>query len=106
LQRRYQLLAKQHLRQSEGVATGLRVVAQNGSRRAADLGEWRFYDNPQVTLPALMAPLLAHAQSAVRESCEQYALCVHDQSGRHLTQHHAKQDRKVMYSRADLGYEL
>ena len=106
MQRRYQLLVKQHLRQSESVATGLRVVSQNGARGAADLGAWRFYDNPQVTWPALAAPLLARAHSAVREACEQYALCVHDQAGLHLTNHHAKQDRKVMYSRADLGYEL
>lgn len=97
---------KQHLRQSESVATGLRVVSQNGSRGAADLGAWRFYDNPQVTLPVLVAPLLARAHNAVREACDRYALCVHDQSGLHLTKHHAKQDRKVMYSRDDLGYEL
>jgi hypothetical protein len=97
---------KQHLRQSESIATGLRVVSQNGSRGAADLGAWRFYDNPQVTLPVLVAPLLARARNAVREDCDQYALCVHDQSGLHLTNHHAKQDRKVMYSRDDLGYEL
>lgn len=106
MQRRYQLLVKQHLRQSESVATGLRVVSQNGSRGAADLGAWRFYDNPQVTLPVLVAPLLARAHNAVREACDRYALCVHDQSGLHLTKHHAKQDRKVMYSRDDLGYEL
>ena len=97
---------KQHLRQAESVATGLRVLASDSSRAAADLAAWRFYDNDAVSLPALAEPLLERARLAVAAICQNYALCVHDQSGLHFTRHQAKVDRKVMYSRDDLGYEM
>jgi len=97
---------KQHLRQAQSVATGLRVLAADGSRTAADLAAWRFYDNDAVSLPALAAPLLVRARAAVAATCQDYALCVHDQSGLHFTRHQAKLDRKTLYSRDDLGYEL
>lgn len=97
---------KQHLRQAESVATGLRVLASDSSRAAADLAAWRFYDNDAVSLPTLAAPLLERARLAVTATCQNYALCVHDQSGLHFTRHQAKVDRKVMYSRDDLGYEM
>ncbi len=99
-------MVKQHLRQAETLATGLRVLSQDGTRDAADLAAWRFYDNSSITLPGLAAPLLERARRAVAERCDQYALCIHDQSGLHLTRHHAKRDRKVLYSRDDLGYEM
>lgn len=97
---------KQHLRQAESVATGLRVLPSDSSRAAADLAAWRFYDNEAVSLPALGAPLLERARLAVTTACQHYALCVHDQSGLHFTRHRAKVDRKTMYSRDDLGYEM
>lgn len=97
---------KQHLRQAESVATGLRVLPSDSSRAAADLAAWRFYDNEAVSLPALGAPLLGRARLAVSVTCQDYALCVHDQSGLHFTRHRAKVDRKTMYSRDDLGYEM
>lgn len=97
---------KQHLRQAESVATGLRVLASDSSRAAADLAAWRFYDNDAVSLPALAEPLLERARLAVAATCQNYALCVHDQSGLHFTRHQAKVDRKMMYSRDDLGYEM
>lgn len=99
-------MVKQHLRQAESVATGLRVLAADSSRAAADLAAWRFYDNDAVSLLALGAPLLERARLAVTATCQNYALCVHDQSGLHFTRHQAKLDRKMMYSRDDLGYEM
>ncbi len=106
LQHRYQLLVKQHLRAADSTATGLRVPAADGSRKAADLAAGRFYDNARVSLAALGAPLVARAHTDLAVACRAYALCVHDQAPLHYTRHHAKKDRQVMYSRADLGYDM
>jgi hypothetical protein len=94
------------MRTANSTATGLRVSASAGSRKAADLAAGRFYDNQRISLPALGAPLVARARTDVGVACRQYALCVHDQSPLHYTHHHAKKDRQVMYSRDDLGYDM
>nr|MDQ3013953.1 hypothetical protein [Acidobacteriota bacterium] len=106
LQERYQLVIKQHPRCASSVAPGLRVLPSDGSQDAASLGAHRFYKNESLTLPLLAEPLLTRAQGAVAAGCHRYALCLHDQSPLHYTHHEAKKDRKVMYSRDDLGYEL
>lgn len=76
------------------------------SKNAAAKAASRFYDNDDVGLPDLAAPLLDRARKAVKENCQAYALCVHDLSPLHYTKHPSKTDRRVMYSRDDLGYEL
>ena len=106
LQERYRVLVKQHLRCAASVAPGLRVVPSDGSKPAAARGANRFDKNEAVALPTLAEPLRTRAQGAVAAGCHRYALCVHDQSPLHFTHHEAKKDRKVMCSRADLGYQL
>lgn len=76
------------------------------SKNAAAKAASRFYDNDDVGLPDLAAPLLERAHKAVKEHCQAYALCVQDVSPLHYTKHPSKTDRRVMYSRHDLGYEL
>jgi hypothetical protein len=75
---------------------------KNAAAKAAS----RFYDNDDVGLPDLAAPLLERAHKAVKEHCQTYALCVQDVSPLHYTKHPSKTDRRVMYSQHDLGYEL
>lgn len=106
LQERYQLLVKQHLRCASSVAPGLRVLPSDGSKNAASRAASRFYQNDAVALTKLSAPLLTRAKGAVAAGCHRYALCVHDQSPLHFTDHKAKIDRKVMCNRDDWGYEL
>ena len=79
---------------------------QDRARKAAEVAAGRFYDNPSLDLPTLGAPLVARARTDVQIACRQYALCVHDQSPLHYTQHQAKADRRVMYNKDDLGYDM
>lgn len=90
----------------KSLATGVRVRLTKSSQKAAAKGASRFYDNDTVSLRDLGAPLMVRARQAVKEHCQAYALCVHDVSGLHYTNHPSKTDRRVMYSRDDLGYEL
>jgi hypothetical protein len=76
------------------------------SKNAAAKAASRFYDNDDVGLPHLAAPLLERARKAVKAHCQTYALCVQDVSPLHYTKHPSKTDRRVMYSQHDLGYEL
>lgn len=88
------------------VATGGQVRLTKSSKNAAAKAASRFYDNDDVGLPDLAAPLLERARKAVKEHCQTYALCVQDVSPLHYTKHPSKTDRRVMYSQHDLGYEL
>lgn len=90
----------------QSLATGVRARLTKTSKKAAAKGASRFYDNNAVSLRDLGAPLMVRARKAVKEHCQAYALCVHDVSPLHYTNHPSKTDRRVMYSRDDLGYEL
>ena len=90
----------------QSLATGVRARLTKTSKKAAAKGASRFYDNDDVSLRDLGEPLLVRARQAVKEHCQDYALCAHDVSPLHYTKHPSKTDRRVMYSRDDLGYEL
>lgn len=90
----------------QSIAPGVRVRLTKTSKRAAAKGASRFFDNDAVSLSALGLPLLERGRQAVKEHCQSYALCMHDVSALHYTNHPSKKDRRVMYSRDDLGYEL
>lgn len=83
-----------------------RRTPQDRARKAAEVAAGRFYDNPTLDLPTLGAPLVARARTDVQIACRQSALCVHDQSPLHYTHHQAKTDRRMMYSKDDLGYDM
>lgn len=100
------MLVEQHMSTCQSLATGLRVRLTKSTRKAATKAASRFYDNEAVSLRSLGAPLVVRAREAVREHCQDYALCAHDVSPLHYTNHPSKTDRRVMYSRDDLGYEL
>jgi hypothetical protein len=106
LQKRYQVLVEQHMSTCESIAPGVRVRLTKSSKKAAAKGASRFYDNDAVSLFDLGAPLIERGHQAVKEHCQSYVLCVHDVSPLHYTNHPSKSDRRVMYSRDDLGYEL
>ncbi len=90
----------------QSIAPGLRVRITRSSDKAAAQAASRFYDNERASLPDLSVPLLHRAHQAVEQSCDKYALCLQDVSPFHYTHHASKTDRRVMYSRDDLGYEL
>jgi hypothetical protein len=47
---------------------------------ASTQAAWRFYANESIRLATLQEPLTEAAQTAARQRCHTYALCVHDWS--------------------------
>lgn len=106
MQKRYEVLVKQHLGAAENVAAGLRVLPETASAWAATQGAWRFYHNPRVSLPQLAAPLLTQAVAACAAACADYALVVHDWSRLGYKRQGRKRGRIPLARLDDLGYEL
>jgi hypothetical protein len=90
----------------QSLAPGVRARLTKTSKKAAVKAASRFYNNDAVSPRDLGAPLLVRAREAVKEHCQAYVLCAHDVSALHYTNHPSKTDRRVMYSRDDLGYKL
>lgn len=78
LRRRYQQLVQEHLQLSQSVAAGLNALPGTASSFASTQAAWRFYQNENVSLPALAQPLIEQARRSVSESCQEYALIIHD----------------------------
>jgi hypothetical protein len=106
LRDRYEELVKGHTATLQDVAAGIRSLPGVGDSFAATQAAWRFFGNPDTTLPALMQPLLRVADSAARLSCSEVALVACDWSQLHYPKHSSKADRVVLTNRDDLGYEL
>lgn len=106
LQLRYQTLLAEHLTPSQQLAAGLRSLPGIASAFASTQAAWRFYSNPEVTLPRLAEPLLSHARDCIRRECAKYALVVHDWSLLAFNRHLRKRDRVSLSQTNDLGYEL
>lgn len=104
LQARYQKLVNEHLHTSEGNAAGSRALPGVNEAFASTQAAWRFYQNEDVTLPGLMAPLQEHARQEVPVRCRRYGLVLHDWSALNYNQHTRKKDRRPISK--DLGYEL
>lgn len=104
LQARYQKLVHEHLHTSEGPAAGSRALPGVHESFASTQAAWRFYQNADVTLPALMAPLHAQACHEVPVQCRRYGLVLPDWSELNYGQHSSKTDRRPVSK--DLGYEL
>jgi hypothetical protein len=106
LQRRYEELTRQHLSATSEVAAGLRALPETKGSFAAAQAAWRFYRNPNVTLPKWMAPLLGEARCASATDGQRYVLAVHDWSALSYPQHASKVDRIPLNSKNPAGYEL
>lgn len=104
LQRRYLQLVQEHLHSSEPAAAGTRALPSVNEAMASTQAAWRYYANETVTLPGLLAPLLAYAQRVLPQACQTYGLVLHDWSDLHYGGHTAKRDRKKLGK--ELGYEL
>jgi len=106
LQQRYQQLVLEHMSSAQPLAAGLRSLPETADSFASVQAAWRFYANPQVTLPYLAQPLLDQARQAVAAACQHFALVVHDWSQLHYNDQDAKQHRVPLSQGTDLGYEL
>lgn len=95
-----------HLSPLQTVAAGLRALPEVSRPFAATQAAWRFYANPEVSLPRLGKALVEAAREGVELSCKHHALIVLDWSNLHFGKHRSKTDRVDLSSRFDLGYEL
>jgi hypothetical protein len=106
LQRRYQQLVQEHLQLSQSVAAGLNALPGAASSFASTQAAWRFYQNENVSLPALAKPLIEQARHSVSAACQQYALIIHDWSLLNYDRHASKTDRIGCKRNRAQGYDL
>ena len=107
LQSRYAKLVESHLAAAQALDSGIRAVPDSRKAWTATQGAWRFFRNRQVELPRLMEPLIEAGRQAITESCDNYALVVHDWSQLMYSEHTSKKDRLELSSRhVPEGYEL
>lgn len=106
LQERYVKLVQAHQHAATRVAAGPSHKpghAEDASQRQA---AWRFFNNPRVTLPALVEPLRQVAREALANSSAPCVLAVHDWSTLAYGDHDSKSDRAQLTHEHDKGYDL
>jgi hypothetical protein len=106
LQRRYVHLVEGHMNAVQAVAAGVHGLPGVGTTFAATQAAWRFWKNPRVTLPVLVAPLQDLGRTAANASGSGYALVVHDWSKLDYDGHRSKTDLRQLTQALDVGYEL
>lgn len=106
LQKRYEKLVKEQLQVGQSVAAGLNALPGLGSSFASTQAAWRFYHNAATTLPVLAEPLARLAGAALKESCQEYGLVMHDWSHLNYNRHTRKTDRVTGAQSRQQGYEL
>jgi hypothetical protein len=106
LQQRYQQLVQEQLHLSQTVAAGLNALPGAAQSFASTQAAWRFYKNPDVTLPALVEPLLAQGRAALAQTGSEYGLVLHDWSYLNFEGHTRKPDRVRCRGGHTRGYEL
>jgi hypothetical protein len=106
LQQRYHQLVQEQLHLSQSVAAGLNALPGTAQSFASTQAAWRFYKNPNVTLPALAQPLLTNARAALAQTGGEYGLVMHDWSYLNFERHTRKPDRIGCRGPHTQGYEL
>jgi hypothetical protein len=106
LQDRFSNLVRQHMDAAQAVAAGIHSLPRVGTSFACTQGAWRFFGNPNVTLPALVEPLRDVGVNAVAASSSNYALMIHDWSKLSYLDHKSKKDQTRLSNSDDIGYEI
>jgi hypothetical protein len=97
----------EHSRVATVLTSGLAALPRCGSSAfASTQAAWRFFRNPDVTLPQLIAPLHQAAHTALETCPLDYALVVIDWSTLNYHTHSAKADQILFSSGSDRGYDL
>lgn len=84
----------------------MKALPDNAKAFAHTQALWRFLKNERVTPTELSEPLTSVAHDEVKNSCDYWALCVHDWSRINYNQHTGKKDQYQMTHATDVGYEL
>lgn len=88
------------------LAAGMKALPDKNKAFAHTQALWRFLKNERVTPTELNAPLMALGHEEVQQSCDAWALCVHDWSRINFNRHTSKKDQYQMTHQTDVGYEL
>lgn len=88
------------------LAAGMKSLPSQHSGLADTQAMWRFLRNERVQPSDLSVPLLAIARQGIQDSCQAYALTIHDWSRLNFRTHDSKADRVRMTHQHDVGYEL
>jgi hypothetical protein len=91
---------------TDALATGVALTGPVSGSFAATQGAWRFYANPDMTLPKLAEPLRALACQQAAGRCQDYVPVILDWSNLHFEHHSRKRDRKRLGRAHNLGYKL
>jgi hypothetical protein len=103
---RFGRLVQEHMGHGHNTGAGPRTLPSDASAFASTQAAWRFYNNEDLSLPIVAQPLRACARQAAAESCQRYALVVHDWSNLDYRSHSSKKDRIVLGNADEIGYEL
>lgn len=95
-----------HLTDAQRIAAGMHAMESICQPFAATQAAWRFYHNPDLSLPQLAQPLLTATRQALAQAGGLWGLVVHDWSELHYNAHRRKTDRVTLTQHEDWGYEL
>jgi hypothetical protein len=105
LQKRFHHMVVSHLHAAPELAAGIRSLPRlTMSAQAAAQGAWRFLNNDNVTLPALVDPLREVGRNACAAIDAPFVMLVHDWCKLSFT--HRKRDEVRLTHQTDVGYEL
>jgi hypothetical protein len=105
LQERYRILVMSHIHSAPKLAAGVRNLPDMSKTAfAATQAAWRFLNNNNVTLPALVEPLREVGRQACEAMESPFALLVHDWCK--LSFSSKKSDEVQLTHKTDVGYEL
>jgi hypothetical protein len=104
--KRYDELVMGHSNGLPSLAAGMKALPRADKAFAQTQALWRFLSNDRVKPVDLVKPLLALAHEGCLDSCDDYALVMHDWSRLNYMHHHSKADRLQMTHKGDIGYEL
>ena len=100
-------LVRSHAQVGHDLASGVHAVSQATTAFAVTQAAYRFFNNKNISLCSLAAPLLAHARVRVPQVCGEYLLVVHDWSQLMYRAHQHKQQRVELSSlHLPEGYEI
>lgn len=104
LQKRHEKLVKENLSPNQVVAAGMKALPGGGTSFASTQAAWRFYANPQTTLPVLGEPMLRCGKELLATACDRWGLVAHDWSNLRLGHQTSRTDLIPIGS--DQGYAL
>lgn len=96
----------QHANCLPSLAGGMKSLPSGASGLSDTQALWRFLNNPRGGPADLSQPLLEITRKGIEESCDTYALAIHDWSRLNYRSHESKLDRIRMTHENDVGYEL